>query len=138
MCCTDTEKKDFSILIVEDEAIVAMDLEHIVKSAGYTVAGIAVTADDAVKMTAEKNPGLVLMDIILCGCGDGIDAAVEIRKTSDVPILFCTANADPETIARIRSVTHSGCLIKPLSARTLYEKISLYVPGRSHVPSVSP
>lgn len=79
------------VLIIEDEAIIAADLEHIVKEMGHDVTGNAVTRDEAVKMAHANPPGLVLCDIQLADDSSGIDAAHEILSAFDVPIIFITA-----------------------------------------------
>ena len=83
-----------SILIVDDEIIIARELEVRLKDGGYGVAGIASTGREAVRMAAELRPDLVLMDIVLKGDMDGIEAAAEIRRTCQVPVIYVTAYTD--------------------------------------------
>jgi len=79
------------ILIIEDEPIIAMDLEAIVRDLGHTVTGIAVTRDEAVADAANRTPGLVLADIQLADDSSGIDAVQDILAEIDVPVIFITA-----------------------------------------------
>ncbi len=80
-----------SILIIEDEPLIAMDIEHIVQSLGHRVTGIARTRAEAVRLFENTNPGMVLADIQLADGSSGIDAVNDILKTSTVPVIFITA-----------------------------------------------
>jgi CheY-like chemotaxis protein len=90
------------ILVVEDEAIVQMDLESRLRRLGYSVVGLAAEGEEAVAKAAELAPDVVLMDVRLKGPMDGIEAARRIRSQRDVPVIFVTAFAstlaleDPE------------------------------------------
>lgn len=79
------------VLIIEDEPIIAMDLEGIVRDLGHEVTGIAVTRDEAVAQAREIEPGLVLADIQLADDSSGIDAVQDILAVLDVPVIFITA-----------------------------------------------
>lgn len=80
-----------SVLIIEDEPMIAMDLEAIVRDLGHEVTGIAVTRDEAVESAREKQPGLVLADIQLADDSSGIDAVADILQQITVPVIFITA-----------------------------------------------
>lgn len=80
-----------TVLIIEDEPIIAMDLEAIVRDLGHDVTGIAVTRDEAVQEAANRAPGLVLADIQLADDSSGIDAVQDILNQIDVPVIFITA-----------------------------------------------
>jgi CheY-like chemotaxis protein len=88
------------ILIVEDEYFISLDAEDALSSAGFTIVGIAATAEEAVEMAGTERPDMVLMDIRLGGPRDGIDAAAEILGRLGIPSLFATAHADAGTRAR--------------------------------------
>lgn len=104
------------ILIVEDEYFVALDTEDALTSAGFTVVGVAATAEEAVGMTAAEAPDIVLMDIRLAGPRDGIDAAAEILGRFGIRSLFATAHSDAATRARGDSAAAPlGWLTKPYS-----------------------
>ncbi|WP_077037751.1 EAL domain-containing protein [Pelomonas sp. KK5] len=107
------------IQIVEDERIVALDLQLDLEQLGFEVAGIAGNVDDAVRMAAALQPDLVLMDIHLDGGGDGIDAARRIRAAQAMPVIFLTAYAEPEVLARAAQVAPYGYLLKPFELREL-------------------
>ena len=79
------------VLIIEDEPIIALDLTRVVRELGHTVTGVAATRDEAVRMAEEKRPGLVLADVRLADGSNGMDAARDIRRDVDVPVIFITA-----------------------------------------------
>jgi CheY-like chemotaxis protein len=102
------------ILIVEDEYFVALDAEDALTAAGFTVVGVAASAEEAVEIAAAEVPDLVLMDIRLAGPRDGIAAATEIRSRLGIPSLFATAHSDAATRARgDAAASPLGWLTKP-------------------------
>jgi len=107
------------ILIVEDEGIVAMDLEGLVTELGHTVAGVASNADQALALAAETAPHLALMDIRLSGPRDGIEAATELRARFDIPVIYVTAYAGDQTVERARVTEPLGYIVKPFSLKVL-------------------
>ena len=116
-----TEK--IRILIVEDEAIVAEDLELAVTNIGYEVVGRAVSADAAVDKAVKLKPDLVLMDIVLRGEKNGIDASQEIKEKVDIPVIFLTAYSDVGLIDRAKSTEPYAYLVKPFQERQLLASI---------------
>jgi DNA-binding NtrC family response regulator len=113
------------ILIVEDEAIVALDIRSQLEGLGYTVVGQAATARQACEMADRLQPDLVLMDIHLQGEGDGIEAAHQIRLRRPVPVVFLTAYADSETLSRAKDVQPYGYIVKPFSEQDLHTTIQI-------------
>ena len=111
--------KGASILIVEDEGIVARDLRYRLETMGYKVAGMTSTGDEAVLKAWEIRPDLVLMDIVLKGDLDGIEAARMMRERADIPVVYLTAYADEETIQRTEASGPFGYLVKPFEDREL-------------------
>jgi signal transduction histidine kinase len=102
------------ILIVEDEAILAADLGHILERMGHEVAATAATGEEALRLVAQSMPGLVLMDINIRGQLDGIETACRLRECSDPPpLIFLTSYSDAETVARASVAEPSGYLLKP-------------------------
>ena len=101
------------ILIVEDESLVAMDMAHTLKRFGYEVAGIAESGPEAIDIVRNVSPDLVLMDILLKGAMDGIEAAAHIREFSDTPYIYITASTDMETLSRARETYAYGYITKP-------------------------
>lgn len=104
-----------SILIVEDEPIVAMDLFKTLESFGYRSCGIASTGREAIDMADELRPDLILMDIRLRDQMDGVQAAQEIQKRFLVPILFLTAHSDDSTLEKAKAIGPFGYVLKPFN-----------------------
>lgn len=102
------------ILIVEDEGVAALSLEAKLRDLGYEPAGIAFSAAEALRMSLELTPDLILMDIKLSGEEDGIDAALRIRQRAEIPIIYVTAFSDDLTLARAKNTSPFGYLVKPL------------------------
>ena len=101
-----------TILVVEDERITAEDIKAGLKFAGYKVPVICSTGEDAVRQAARLEPDLILMDIKLKGEMDGIEAAAEIRKVQDIPVIYLTAYSDEKTVERAKLTEPSGFLVK--------------------------
>ena len=116
-----------TVLIVEDEFIIAMSLQEKLKSQGYNVPVIASSGEAAVKFFNEYNPQIILMDVVLDGSMDGIDASMQIRKKSRVPILFCSAYSDEQTMERMKNVSISDFILKPISEHELEEKLQSFI-----------
>lgn len=107
------------VLVVEDEAIVAMDLQSRVEALGHTVVGTAASVEAALRRAGETRPQLTLMDIQLKGPGDGIGAAEEIRRRHNCPVVFLSAFTDSDTIAKATATEPFGYLVKPIDDREL-------------------
>ena len=105
------------VLIVEDNAIIAMLVDELLCEEGLEVIGIANDAAEAIDLAQRKHPDLVLSDIRLPGTRDGIDAAAAIRRRENTPIIFLTAASDDKTIERARAVKPLAYLDK---GRDLY------------------
>jgi len=114
-----------TILIVEDEAIVAADLAAKLRQLGYEVAGIAAKGEEAVALADSLRPALVLMDIQLEGSTDGIEAAEAIRSQHDLPIIYLTAHSDAPTLARAKLSGPFGYILKPFEERELTTNIEM-------------
>jgi PAS domain S-box-containing protein len=115
-----------TILVVDDEMIIARELESRLTKLGYHVHGVAASAREAIRMAQEARPALVLMDIVLKGDLDGIDAAEEIRnRLPGTPIIYLTAYTDEETLRRARATEPSGYIVKPFSEGELRANIEM-------------
>lgn len=121
-----------SILIVEDEAIVALDLQSTVERLGYPVVGVAATGAEALAMVAKHRPGLALMDIRLTGDADGIETAARMQSIAPTPVVFLTANADEATLSRALDVAPGGYLPKPYGERALLTTIEVALRSHDH------
>jgi DNA-binding NarL/FixJ family response regulator len=111
------------ILLVEDDFLVGMEMETGLEEAGYEVAGIAATAEDAVALAARRRPALVVMDIRLAGDRDGIDAAIEIFHTLGIRSIFASAHGDLRTRARAEAAQPLGWVAKPYRVETLLKAV---------------
>jgi CheY-like chemotaxis protein len=107
------------ILVVEDEAITALDLKQQLLSMGHDVVGVVDNAAGAVKAAAELKPCLVLMDVRLAGDIDGITAASAIRGYDNIPVVFLTAHADATTLERALKAGPFGYILKPFQHHEL-------------------
>jgi CheY-like chemotaxis protein len=120
------------ILIVEDEALVAMDLGFRLEDLGYAICGTAATADEAVALAETQHPDLILMDVNLHGSRDGMDAAADIRrKNHRAQIIFVTAYSDPATRDRMAKAGGHGVVTKPYTDRELAQAIKHTMAKRS-------
>ncbi len=104
--------------------ILSLQLEMQIKLMGYEIAGKANNATDAIEMIKEKNPDLVLMDIILAGEMDGVDAISTIRDFSDVPVLYLTGNGDEQTRRRAHASRPVAYIVKPVDMLLLKKTIN--------------
>lgn len=118
-----------NIMIVEDDAITALDLENQLKNLGYGVSAKVSRGEDAIQKAKENTPDLVLMDIILKGELDGIEAAKEIHTLFDIPVIFLTAYADKDRLKRAKLANPYGYILKPFQDKDLEVTIemALYV-----------
>jgi PAS domain S-box-containing protein len=113
------------ILVVEDEKIVAMDIQNRLKSFGYTIAGTAISGEGAIEKAEKTTPDLVLMDIMLKGDMDGIEAAEEISSRFNIPVIYLTAYADESTLQRAKITEPFGYILKPFEDKELYVNIEI-------------
>lgn len=107
------------ILVVEDETIVSLDIEHRLRTMGYHVTGLALTGAEALALARSAPPDIVLMDIRLQGPMSGIEAAEKLRAEMNVPIVYLTAYADTATLERARISEPFGYVLKPFEDREL-------------------
>ncbi|MEI9938695.1 MAG: response regulator [Pseudomonadota bacterium] len=114
-----------SVLIVEDEGIIAENLRELLLSLDYDAVCTASTSDEAVECASKKCPDVVLMDIRIKGKIDGIATAKLLRERFDVPIIYLTAHADTATIERARVTEPHGYLVKPVRAPDLRSAIEI-------------
>jgi len=113
------------IMIVEDERIVARDIQHGLENQGFSVSTIVSSGEEAVNRAEEYNPDIILMDIRLKGPMDGIEAANQIRQRADIPVIYLTAFANNETLARAKITEPFGYIIKPFSEKELFTTVAM-------------
>ena len=117
--------KNEKILVVEDERIIAIDLQRRLERFGYTVVGIAAAGDQAIELVKEHSPDIILMDIMLVGDIDGIETATIIKNEYAIPVIFLTAYSDEKTLERAKIAEPSGYILKPFKDKELYTTIDI-------------
>jgi PAS domain S-box-containing protein len=130
---------DVNILIVEDEAVTSMDIRKSLLELGYSVSAIATTGELAVKKAGELHPDLILMDIMLAGKMNGIEAAEEIKKQYRIPVVYLTAYSDDNFLAKAKLTEPFGYILKPfreLELKTTIE-MALYKFAMEHALRIS-
>jgi PAS domain S-box-containing protein len=115
------------ILIVEDEAITAMDIKHNLINFGFDVAGTADSGEKAIEIAQKLKPDLILMDITLKGDMDGIEAARKIKTLFDIPVIYMSAFTDKNTHERLKLTSPYGFVSKPVSSELLVVSIEAAV-----------
>ena len=113
------------ILVVEDEGIIALDIQNQLEEIGYAATAIAASGEEAVRKAAEFSPDLVLMDINLRGKMDGVEAASLIQTHLNIPIVYLTAQTDENTFLRARLTEPRGYLLKPFEPQDLSTAIKI-------------
>jgi len=113
-----------NIMVVEDEGIIADDIARQLTDMGYNVIATAYSGEEAVE-TRELHPDLVLMDIVLTGKIDGIQAAKKIKAIADIPVVYLTAYSDKKTLGRAKLTGPSGYVLKPVEKKQLHVAIEL-------------
>lgn len=113
------------VMVVEDEAIISMDLQNRLRKLGYEVAGTAARGEDVLPRARACGPDLVLMDIMLGGEMDGIEAAARVRGELDLPVVFVTAHSDEATLRRAKITEPYGYVLKPFEDREIVTSVEI-------------
>ncbi|MBD2094337.1 response regulator [Trichocoleus sp. FACHB-591] len=113
------------ILVVEDEKIIAFDIQKSLESSGYSVPAIVSSGEQVIEKIPEVEPDLVLMDIILKGDLDGVKTAEIVRDRFDIPVVYLTAHADETTLKRAKISDPFGYILKPFEDRELVTTIEI-------------
>ncbi|HEY3840096.1 MAG TPA: response regulator [Bryobacteraceae bacterium] len=122
---TDPASPPPAILIVEDEALIAMEIRDRLTRLGFQIAGIADTGEKAIREAQRSHPDLILMDIRLKGKMDGVQAAGRIGESLDIPVVYLTAHSDSATLQRAKSAAPFGYILKPFAERDLVVAIEM-------------
>lgn len=112
-----------SILIVEDEALVASYIREVLEESGFAIAGVASSGPEAISLATASPPDLALVDIKLAGPMDGIQVAELMRSRFNTPSIFLSGMADPDTMARAQNVAHLGFLEKPFRPSQVFNAL---------------
>lgn len=121
-----------SILIVEDEPVVAKDIQLSLQRLGYRVPATATSGEEAIRKADDMHPDLILMDIVLKGKMDGVETALQIQRKQDVPVIYLTAYADNHTLERAKVTSPAGYMLKPYQAHELRPTIELALHRAQH------
>jgi CheY-like chemotaxis protein len=113
------------IMIVEDERIVAADLQQMVRELGYDAYAVAASGADALAIARQTTPDVALMDIRIRGLLDGIETAAQLRREFNTAVIFLTAHSDDDTLHRAKHAEPYGYLLKPINAPLLRTTIEL-------------
>jgi DNA-binding NarL/FixJ family response regulator len=111
------------IVIVEDDFLVAAQMEAALADAGFEVVGVAASADEALQLAVSQHPAVVVMDVRLDGPRDGIDAALELFRVHEIRCIFATAHHDPHARRRAKPAAPLGWLPKPYTMPSLVEMV---------------
>ncbi|MGI0483879.1 response regulator [Pantanalinema rosaneae CENA516] len=115
------------ILIVEDELLIAHNLARMLKKLGYVVVDIVSSGEKAIQVAAEKQPDLILMDIVIKGQINGVEAAQIIRSQYQIPIVYVTAYTDERTVQRAKETGAYGFVVKPFKKEQLHGTIQVAI-----------
>jgi AraC-like DNA-binding protein len=113
------------ILIIEDEMIVARDLEAVLTDMGHSVVGIAIDSTEALQLAEDERPELALVDIGLKGDRDGVSIGAYLKEEFPIRVVFLTSHADDETVKRASSIKPNGYLLKPFTDEGLFAGLSV-------------
>jgi CheY-like chemotaxis protein len=113
------ESDSKKVLIVEDDMLLSLVEERLIKKMGHEVVAKVVSGEEAITKAKEMEPDLILMDIILKGEMDGIEAMEEIRKVSDVPVVYLSGNSDRFNYERAKKTGFTDYLVKPITNNDL-------------------
>ncbi len=116
---------DFTTLIIEDEAIIALDIQRRLKKIGYTDTVLKDDSTGAINYLSLHNPDLILCDINIHGNQDGIDVAAYVQANKSIPLIFITALSDKGTLDRAKKTLPYGYIIKPFTDKDLSTAIEL-------------
>ncbi len=117
--------KKLQILVVEDESLVAKDIVNMVRGLGYSVPAVVSTGEEAIVIAEKTRPDIILMDIVLKGRIDGIEAAQYIWENYSLPVVYLTAYADEATLQRAKVTEPFGYILKPFDERELQTTIEM-------------
>jgi len=113
------------ILIVEDNVIIADDMQSMLEEIGYDIVDNVIVYERAVEVLKTQQVDLVLIDIILASDKTGIDLGKHIRENYDIPFVFVTSNSDRATVENAKTVKPNGYLVKPFEQQDLYTSIEI-------------
>ncbi|TLP77594.1 LytR/AlgR family response regulator transcription factor [Maribacter sp. ACAM166] len=130
-------EQPIKILIVEDNVIIADDMQSMLEEIGYEIVDNVIVYEQAVEVLKTQQVDLVLIDIILASDKTGIDLGKHIRENYDIPFIFVTSNSDRATVENAKTVKPNGYLVKPFEQQDLYTSIEIalsnFIYGKQNV-----
>jgi len=120
----DTSTSKFKVLIVEDDMLLSLVQERLLTRMGYDVVGKAIAGEEAVQKALKLMPDVILVDISLKGEMDGVQAMEEIRKVSDVPVIYLSGNSDKFNYERAKKTNFIDYLVKPITGDDLVKPLN--------------
>lgn len=133
----ETTQSPKRILIVEDDMLLSLVEERLIEKLGHKVVGKAGSGEEAIQKTLDLNPDLVLMDIVLKGDMDGIQAMEKIRESSQVPVIYLSGNSDRFNYERAKKTGFTDYLVKPITGKDLLRPLRLAFNGTTDEDAVS-
>ena len=124
---TQSMNSNKKILIVEDDMIISLVVENMVKELGYSVVGKAVSGEEAIKIAKEEQPDILLMDIRLKGDMDGIDTVAKIKESINPKVIYLTGNSDRLNFERAKDTDFADLIVKPFTIGDLDKSLRLLV-----------
>jgi DNA-binding LytR/AlgR family response regulator len=135
-------EQPIKILIVEDNVIIADDMQSMLEEIGYEIVDNVIVYEQAVEVLKSQQVDLVLIDIILASDKTGIDLGKHIRENYDIPFIFVTSNSDRATVENAKTVKPNGYLVKPFEQQDLYTSIEIalsnFIYGKQNSDSTHP
>lgn len=114
-----------NVLIVEDDMLLSLVEERLIQKLGHNVVGKVTTGKEAIEKSKELSPDLIMMDIILKGEMDGIEAMEKIREESEVPVIYLSGNSDRYNFERAKKTQFTDYLVKPITSKDLKEPMDI-------------
>lgn len=115
------------ILIVEDDMIISLVVENMVKELGYQVVGKTDSGEEAIELSLSLNPDIILMDIRLKGEMDGIEAVKKINEQAHISVIYLTGNSDRQSYERVQRTSFTDMIVKPFTLHELSKSLKLVV-----------
>lgn len=122
-------EKLLKVLILEDEALIALSMQEVLGLVGVEVVGVAATVGEALRLAGSTDPDVAICDVRLAGCRDGIDGAVLLHESSGLPVIFVTGQDDSATRQRAAKVDPVAYLEKPVRPQELIAAVQAAIAG---------
>ena len=115
------------VMVVEDDFIIRLFIEKVLRSMGCEIVAKASSSDEAIQLSMDHEPDIIIMDIGIKGKADGIDTAKIIKEKSKVQIVFLTGNSDAMTLAKAKDINPLGFIFKPIDEDRLKGKFTEFI-----------